>query len=91
MRLDKFLKNTRLLKRRTAAKRGALSGHIYVNGRPAKPAKDVKAGDVIAFANDEGSAVSSYRVVQEALRSVPKGRESEYYVEEETETGRDPA
>ena len=47
MRLDKFLKVSRLLKRRTVAKEVAMAGRILVNGREAKPATPVKAGDVV--------------------------------------------
>ena len=47
MRLDKFLKVSRLIKRRTVANDAADGGHVSVNGAPAKPSKDVKPGDVI--------------------------------------------
>ena len=47
MRLDKFLKVSRLIKRRTVASSVAESGRIFVNGNPAKPAKQLKVGDII--------------------------------------------
>ena len=47
MRLDKFLKVSRLIKRRTVAKDIADKARIFVNGNPAKPAKDLKVGDKI--------------------------------------------
>ena len=55
MRLDKFLKVSRLIKRRTVAKEVSDAGKITVNGRPAKASTDVKVGDhlVLAFANRE--------------------------------------
>jgi ribosomal 50S subunit-recycling heat shock protein len=49
VRLDKFLKISRLIKRRTVANHVAQAGHITVNGKPAKPATQIKAGDVIAL------------------------------------------
>lgn len=47
MRLDKFLKVSRLIKRRTVANDVAEQGRIYVNDVLAKPAKQLKPGDVI--------------------------------------------
>ena len=47
MRLDKFLKVSRLIKRRTVANDACDSAHVSVNGRPAKASYDVKVGDVI--------------------------------------------
>ena len=47
MRLDKFLKVSRLIKRRTVANAVSEMGRVLVNGNPAKPAKQLKVGDVI--------------------------------------------
>ena len=47
MRLDKFLKVARILKRRTVSKELAGNQRVMVNGRIAKPATDIKAGDII--------------------------------------------
>ena len=46
MRLDKFLKVTRIIKRRTVAKELADNGNIVVNGDPKKSSYDVKKGDI---------------------------------------------
>lgn len=53
MRLDKFLKVSRIIKRRTVAKEVADKGRILVNNRPAKSSTDVKVGDemTIQFGN----------------------------------------
>ncbi|MBT9670708.1 RNA-binding S4 domain-containing protein [Secundilactobacillus kimchicus] len=53
MRLDKFLKVSRIIKRRTVAKEIADKGRILVNDRPAKSSTDVRANDtlVIKFGN----------------------------------------
>lgn len=47
MRLDKYLKVSRLIKRRTVANDACDAAHVSVNGRPAKASYDVKVGDVI--------------------------------------------
>ncbi|MBC8536774.1 RNA-binding S4 domain-containing protein [Feifania hominis] len=49
MRLDKFLKVSRIIKRRTVANEACDAGRVAVNGRPARASYDVKAGDVIAI------------------------------------------
>lgn len=81
MRLDKLLKNARLLKRRTAAKREADGGHVLVNGRPAKPGRDVGPGDVLTLREEDPMGrltESDYEVLLEPLRPVPKGEEARY-------------
>ena len=57
MRLDKFLKNSRIIKRRTVAKDACEQGRVEVNGRIAKPGLEAKEGDVIriVFGNSEMS------------------------------------
>ena len=47
MRLDKFLKNSRIIKRRTVAKDACEQGRVEVNGKVAKPGLDLRTGDVI--------------------------------------------
>lgn len=47
MRLDKYLKVTRLIKRRTVANEACDAGRVTVNGKPAKASVNVKAGDII--------------------------------------------
>jgi ribosomal 50S subunit-recycling heat shock protein len=47
MRLDKFLKVSRIIKRRTVASEACDKQRVSVNGHPAKAGKDVKAGDII--------------------------------------------
>ena len=47
MRLDKFLKVSRLIKRRTVANEACDAGRVMVNGRPAKASVQVKPSDVI--------------------------------------------
>jgi len=47
MRLDKYLKVSRLIKRRTVANEACDTGRVSINGKPAKASYDVKLGDVI--------------------------------------------
>ncbi len=47
MRLDKFLKVSRLIKRRTVANEACDAGRVRINGKPAKASANVKVGDVI--------------------------------------------
>ena len=49
MRLDKYLKVSRLIKRRTVANEACSTGHVTVNDKVAKPSTDVKEGDVISI------------------------------------------
>lgn len=49
MRLDKFLKVSRLIKRRTVANEACDSSRVSVNGKPAKPSHDVKPGDLLTI------------------------------------------
>ena len=63
MRLDKYLKVSRLIKRRTVANDACDAARITVNGKPAKASYQVKIGDVIEIAfgqRDEGGS-AEYR------------------------------
>ena len=53
MRLDKYLKVSRIIKRRTVAKEACEGGRVSINEKIAKPSTDVKEGDIIeiTFAN----------------------------------------
>ena len=55
MRIDKFLKVSRIIKRRTVANEACDTEHISVNGRPAKASYDVKEHDVIEITFGEHS------------------------------------
>ena len=54
--MDKFLKVSRIIKRRTVAKDAVLNGYIKLNGNPAKPGSEVKIGDVISFESSRGNS-----------------------------------
>ena len=68
MRLDKYLKNSRIIKRRTVAKDACEQGRVEVNGKVAKPGQELKIGDVIQVTF--GSNVLRVRVLAmpEAVR-----------------------
>jgi ribosomal 50S subunit-recycling heat shock protein len=55
MRLDKYLKVTRLIKRRTVANEACDAGRVSINGKTAKASTEVKVGDIIGigFGNKE--------------------------------------
>ncbi len=61
MRLDKFLKVSRLIKRRTVAADVCDSARVFVNNNPAKPAKQLKVGDVISI--EYKNMIKSYKVL----------------------------
>ena len=61
MRLDKFLKNSRIIKRRTVAKDACEQGRVEVNGRVAKPGLELRTGDEICVTF--GSNVLKVRVL----------------------------
>ena len=50
MRLDKYLKVSRIIKRRTVANEACDDSHVTVNGRPAKASYDIKPGDIVEIA-----------------------------------------
>ena len=72
MRLDKYLKVSRLIKRRTVANDACDGARVSVNGRAAKASYDVKLGDVISIAF--GSKVVTVRVLD--IRETTKKTES---------------
>lgn len=64
MRLDKFLKVSRLIKRRTVANEACDAGRVSVNGRVAKAGCEVKVGDTIAI--NLGARTLTVKVLQVA-------------------------
>ncbi len=66
MRLDKFLKVSRVIKRRTVANEAADSGRISINGKVVKPSYEVKIGDIVEI--EFGDKVSKFQIID-----IPKG------------------
>lgn len=61
MRLDKFLKVSRIIKRRTIANEAADGGRIMVNGKVVKPSYEVKVNDIIEI--KFGDKVSKFKII----------------------------
>jgi len=68
MRLDKFLKVSRLIKRRTIANEACDAGRVLVNDKPAKASLNVKAGDIIEIQFGTRSVKAEVLDVQETVR-----------------------
>lgn len=68
MRLDKYLKVSRLIKRRTVANETCDGGRVTVNGRVAKASAEVKEGDVIAISFGNKEVKVEVLDVQETVR-----------------------
>ena len=68
MRIDKFLKVSRILKRRTVAQEAASAGKISVNGREVKPAYRVKVGDVVELTFATGTLKFRVKDLKETVK-----------------------
>ena len=61
MRLDKYLKVSRIIKRRTVANEVCDAGHVVVSGRVVKASYDVKEGDILEI--QFGEKITKYKVL----------------------------
>ena len=77
MRLDKFLKVSRLAKRRAEAKDGIEAGRIKKDGRALKPGYDVKTGDVLVI--HYRTKFLTVRVLQVPQRVLPSLKPADLY------------
>lgn len=68
MRLDKFLKVSRIIKRRTVAASAAGMGRVLVNGNEAKPGKQLKVDDEIEIFFGDSSLKVRVKLLQESVR-----------------------
>ncbi len=68
MRLDKWLKVSRLIKRRTVAQEACDGGRVSLNGRTAKPSAEVKAGDIVEISFGARTLRAEVVSVQETVR-----------------------
>ena len=62
MRLDKFLKMSRVIKRRTVANDVADAGRVSVNGKIVKPSYSVKIGDIVEI--QFGDKISKFKIIE---------------------------
>lgn len=85
MRLDKFLKVSRIIKRRTVANEACSGGRVSLNGKVAKPAADVKEGDTLEIRF--GNRVGRYEIVS-VKETVRKEQAQDMYrvLEEDAQT-----
>lgn len=81
MRLDKFLKVSRLIKRRTVAKDVSDQGRVLLNGREAKPSASLKVGDELEI--QYGQRILTVRVEKLADSTRKEDAESLYSVVKE--------
>jgi ribosomal 50S subunit-recycling heat shock protein len=77
MRLDAFLSDTRLIKRRTQAKKACEAGAVHLDGKAAKPGKEVKEGQIItiSFAH----RILEVKILEIPSRSVRKDQAAGFY------------
>jgi Ribosome-associated heat shock protein implicated in the recycling of the 50S subunit (S4 paralog) len=68
MRLDKYLKVSRIIKRRTVANEACSMGRVTVNDKVAKPSTDVKAGDIISIRSGAKLLTAEILAVKEVVR-----------------------
>ncbi len=68
MRIDKFLKVSRIIKRRTVANDACDASHVKVNGKSVKASYDVKLGDVIEITFGEKTLKVKVTDVREVIR-----------------------
>lgn len=76
MRIDKYLKVSRIIKRRTIAKDILDLGFVKINNKVAKPSSEVKNDDVLALKLGERELIIKVKIVQEYAK---KGTSSEMY------------
>lgn len=82
MRLDKFLKVSRLIKRRTIANEISDTGRVYVNGNIAKPAKTLKVGDIIKIEYANKNVVVKVLIIPTGNVSIQQSSELYEVIEE---------
>ena len=78
MRLDKFLKVSRIIKRRTVANEVCDAGHVSVGGRVVKASYDVKEGDILEI--QFGEKITKYKVLTVTEHATKQTAEDMYEV-----------
>lgn len=68
MRIDKFLKVSRIIKRRTVANEACSGGRVMINNKTAKPGNEIHAGDVISIRFGEHTGRYEVLSVSETVR-----------------------
>ena len=83
MRIDKYLKNSRLIKRRTVANEACDSGRVLINGKTAKPGSEVRSGDIVSIRF--GEHLNQYKVLSTAETARKEQAPDMYLAIEENE------
>lgn len=78
LRLDKFLKISRIIKRRSVANDACSTGHVTVNGKEGKPGTDVRVGDILGIRF--GEKYSEYEILSIAEHPAKEEAASLYRV-----------
>ncbi|MBI4855411.1 MAG: RNA-binding S4 domain-containing protein [Acetobacterium sp.] len=78
MRIDKFLKNARIIKRRSVGKDACDGGRVSINDKVVKPGDQVKPGDIITIRYGDGEQKVE---VLELLEHAPKDKAGDMYRE----------
>jgi len=80
LRIDKFLNSVNIVKRRSIADEMCKEGVVFINGKKAKPSKDVKVGDVIEIHYLSG--IKKYEILKlPETKTIPKSKKNEYVKE----------
>lgn len=77
MRLDKYLKVARIIKRRTVANEACNIGRVTINGKSSKPSKDVRTGDIVSI--KFGNRIFTFRVLEVPAGNLTKDKASSLY------------
>ena len=78
MRLDKYLKVSRLIKRRTVANEACDAGRVTLNGKVARASAEVKPGDVIVVSFGDRETRAEVLLVQDNVRKEAAGEMFRY-------------
>ena len=78
MRLDKYLKVSRVIKRRTVANEACDKGHVTVNDKVAKPSTDVKEGDIVTLSF--GASKTTFKILSVKEHSAKADASSMYQI-----------
>ena len=81
MRIDKFLKVSRLLKRRAIAQEACSVGRVSVNGRQVKPSCRIKEGDIVEIGFNSGAVKFKVLMLKETVRKEDAEKMYEIIVE----------
>jgi ribosomal 50S subunit-recycling heat shock protein len=68
MRVDKFLKVSRILKRRSVASEASRGGRVKINGKTVKPAHEVKVGDILELGFNRGTVKLKVLMIKETVK-----------------------